>query len=81
MEANKIIEVMDVLIGKTEPVGDSAIDEKRLKNLKEACKVLEWLYGEVEYVASRHHDSPYSSCAFAGNVAKIKINEIKQEMI
>lgn len=42
MESKTIIEVLDTLIGITEPIGDTWVDEDRMRNLKNLIDVTNW---------------------------------------
>lgn len=42
MDSETIIKVLDTLIGATEPIGDTRIDEVRMKNLKILVDVTNW---------------------------------------
>lgn len=42
MDSKTIIEVLDTLIGATEPIGDTWADEKRMENLKKLVDVTNW---------------------------------------
>lgn len=61
MEANEVIKVIEKLIGKIEPVADASIDRERAVNLEKYFEVLQHMYSEVHWIASRHKDSPYHS--------------------
>lgn len=42
MDSKTIIEVLDTLIGATNPIGDTWVDEERMENLKKLVDVTNW---------------------------------------
>ena len=59
-ETNEILKLLDVMVGSTEPVADSAIDEKVNDNLMVLIDVINWCLDGV-YDAARHRKSDYAS--------------------
>lgn len=66
--AEAICGLLDILIGPTEPVADSAIDVEREENLKALIDIGNWVLDEV-YYAARHRKSPYYSRKIVGERA------------
>ena len=60
MESRTIIQVLDKLIGCTTPVGDSIVDEARLKNLKILIDVINWCLDGLLFSAEHRHELEYS---------------------
>lgn len=55
MNSSIIIQVLDKLIGPTNPVGDSAVDDVRLNNLRSLIDVINWgLDGLFDSAKDRH---------------------------
>ena len=61
-------ELIDKLLGPTNPVADTHVDNERLENLKAKIKLTGKLIEEIRYVASKK-DSGFGSVAMAGKVA------------
>lgn len=59
------------LIGPVNPVGDSAIDEERLKNLKMLCTLTNYLVAEIDNVA---HENQYSHEASVKRAVRLASN-------
>lgn len=51
MDASTILEVTRMLIGGTEPCGDSAIDRKRLENLNKLIWIVDDLVNDIVEVS------------------------------
>lgn len=60
MKSLEIIPVLDVLIGKTEPVGSTHIDEEREKNLKTLIDICNWCLDGIYDCARYSHATEYS---------------------
>lgn len=70
MNEKEIIKLLEILIGATEAVGDSAIDNKVEINLKTLIDVADWCMDGVSQSASTRHRPEYSmrtvgECAFS----------------
>lgn len=57
---NEIIKLLDNLIGPTEAYGDSAVDEKILKNLKTLIDVTNWCLDGIQQSSRTRHNTEYS---------------------
>ena len=60
MNDREIIKLLEILIGSTEAVGDSAIDNKIEINLKTLIDVANWCMDGVSQSASTRHRKEYS---------------------
>lgn len=60
MDENEIIKLLEILIGGTEAVGDSAVDDKIENNLKTLIDVANWCMDGVSQSASTRHRQEYS---------------------
>lgn len=74
--SNEIEKLLDALIGNTEPVADSAIDERVKENLMNLIDVVNWCLDGV-YDAARHRKSPYGSQRAIGERAYAAMLEWK----
>ena len=61
MDEERILEVVQYLIGEVKPTGDSATDMKRLENARKLTSLMRDLYNEISEIAKRYDDSPYAS--------------------
>lgn len=75
--SNEIEKLLDALIGNTEPVADSAIDERVNENLMNLIDVVNWCLDGV-YDAARHRKSPYGSQMAIGEKAYAAMLEWKE---
>ena len=60
MNDKEIIKLLEILIGQTEAVGDSAVDDKVESNLKTLIDVANWCMDGVSQSASTMHRPEYS---------------------
>ena len=60
--------LLDILIGPTEPVADSAIDVEREENLKTLIDIGNWVIYEI-YCAAKYRKEPYYSSSTVGERA------------
>lgn len=60
MNEHEIIKLLDNLIGPVEAYGDSAVDEKILKNLKTLIDVTNWCIDGVAQASETRHRPEYS---------------------
>jgi len=60
MNDKEIIKLLEILIGTTEAVGDSAVDDKAESNLKTLIDVANWCIDGVSQSASTRHRPEYS---------------------
>lgn len=86
LNSNEIYNLLDNLIGLTEPQAESVIDEKIEQNLKTLIDIGDWVLDGLYYAAQHRKDPYYSSrtigeCAYAtmlewGNWLKQKEEEL-----
>ncbi len=76
LESKEITKVMGFLIGNTEPVGDTWVDEQRLDNLLKLCCVTDWCLDRIAS-ASESFDKPEASVQAIGTTAKKYLTDIK----
>lgn len=60
MNDREIIKLLEILIGTTKAVGDSAFDDKIESNLKTLIDVANWCMDGVSQSASTRHRPEYS---------------------
>ena len=60
MNDKEIIKLLEILIGNTEAVGDSAVDDKIDSNLKTLIDIANWCMDGVSQSASTRHRPEYS---------------------
>ncbi len=73
----EIKEIVDKLIGNTDPVGCSSRDGKALENLKVKCELALALVQDLQWTA-RHKESYESSVKEIGEEAQKWLNELKE---
>lgn len=56
-----ILQIVEMLTGKVEPLGDASRDPDRLYNLKTLCAVTESLVGTIHDIASEHEHNSLGS--------------------
>lgn len=61
LNSNEICNLLENLIGITEPQAESAIDEKVEENLKTLIDIGDWVLDGMYYTAKHRKDSYYSS--------------------
>lgn len=79
METNQILEVIEKLVGKINPVGETNADDERFENLKKLCEITNELIIKIDYVSCENKDRhEYSmkrageySCKFLTNTVRI----------
>jgi hypothetical protein len=76
MESEKIIEVIEKLIGNIEPVADSSIDSKRYDNMETYIKVFNHMHIEIDRIAYEYSDSRYASAKRIGELASKHIDSM-----
>jgi hypothetical protein len=73
MEIGTIVEIIDKLVGKVEPVGETHVDNKRFENLQKLCGILDHYSVVVSDVSNLKNRQEYSikrSGEFAENFKK-----------
>lgn len=61
MTSTEICKLLEIVVGKTEPVADSAIDPGRKENLKTLIDIGDWVLDGLLYAAEHRKDPYYSS--------------------
>lgn len=61
MTSEEIYRVVETLVGKLDPVADSAIDRNRRENLKVFIEVFDKMYTKIDEIVWDNEDSPYGS--------------------
>jgi hypothetical protein len=80
LTSENIIDVVNELIGPTEPYGASEVDEVRLKNIVKLICLTSWcLDGILD--AARYKDSPYFSMREIGERADKAVKDYMQLLI
>lgn len=77
MGSNEICKLLDILVGDTEPVADSAIDSEVDENLKTLIDIGDWVLDGLWYSA-RHRKDPYYSSKTVGERAYATMLEWKE---
>lgn len=72
----ELIDVVRKLNGPIDPVGDSAIDETRLKNLESLCTLVDRLLYDIRVVADMNNSQQASVKKTAGYARKF-LQEVK----
>ena len=75
LNSKEIIKLLDILIGKTEPIGESNYDEKVLSNLKTLIDVTNWCLDGV-FQASEYIHRPEYSMNIVGFNAQCALQEL-----
>ena len=61
LTSSEICDLLEYLIGETEPVADTAIDDIREQNLKILIDIGDWILDGLYYTAKHNHDIYKSS--------------------
>lgn len=61
MTSREICKLLEIVVGETEPIADSAIDDVREENLKTLIDIGEWVLDGLLYAAGHRKDPYYSS--------------------
>ena len=77
MGSNEICKLLDILVGNTEPVADSAIDFETEENLKTLIDIGDWVLDGMWY-AAKHRKDPYYSSQTVGERAYAAMLEWKK---
>lgn len=77
LESNEITKVMNILIGDTEPVGDTWADKQRFDNLYKLCYVTDWCLDRIA-TASESFNKPEASVRDIGTTAKEYLTDVKK---
>ena len=77
MTSREICKLLDIIIGETEPIADSAVDPIRAENLKTLIDIGDWVLDGLLY-AAEHHKDPYYSSQTIGETAYAAMIEWKE---
>lgn len=61
MTSREICKLLEIVVGATEPIADSAIDPIREENLETLIDIGDWVLDGLLYVAEHRKDHYYSS--------------------
>ena len=61
MTSQEICKLLEIVVGNTEPVADSAVDPEREENLKTLIDIGDWVLDGMLYAAEHRRDPFYSS--------------------
>lgn len=61
MTSQEICKLLEIVVGNTEPVADSAVDPEREENLKTLIDIGDWVLDGMLYAAEHRKDPFYSS--------------------
>lgn len=77
MTSREICKLLEIVVGKTEPIADSAIDPIREENLKTLIDIGDWVLDGLLY-AAEHRKEPYYSSQTIGERAYATMLEWKE---
>lgn len=77
MTSREICKLLGIVVGKTEPIADSAIDPIREENLKTLIDIGDWVLDGLQ-CAAEHHKDPYYSSQAIGERAYATMLEWKE---
>ena len=80
MTSGEICKLLEIVVGKTEPVADSAIDNEREENLKTLIDIGDWVLDGLLY-AAEHRKDPYYSSRTVGERAYAAMLEWKDWLV
>ena len=77
MTSREICKLLEIVVGKTEPIADSAIDTIREENLKTLIDIGDWVLDGL-LSAAEHRKDPYYSSQTIGERAYATMLEWKK---
>lgn len=77
-ETKEITKLLDVLIGKTEAVGETSEDERRLDNLKTLIDVTDWCLDGLQFAMASGCGRAEYSMAEIGHTACCALDEYRR---
>lgn len=80
MTTTEILKLLEIVVGNTEPVADTTIDEMHKENLKTLIDIGNWVLDGMLYVAE-HRKDPYYSSRFIGEMAYAVMLEWKDWLV
>lgn len=57
----ELIDIVNKLVGRIEPIGDTSVDEERFENLKAYCELINEMVKQVDDVVCNNWDSSLAS--------------------
>lgn len=57
----EVIDIVDKLVGRIDPIGDTAIDNERFENLKVYCELIDTMVRNIDDIAYNNMNSELSS--------------------
>lgn len=72
-----VLKVVRILVGPITPAADTAIDGKRLENLRVMCKVVDKLLYDIKSVSDLA-DSHFNSVKIMAGCAEAFLKEVKE---
>lgn len=57
----ELIDIVDKLVGRIDPIGDTAIDNERFENLKVYCELIDTMVRNIDDIAYNNMNSELSS--------------------
>ena len=76
-ESKEITKLLDVMIGKTEAVGESDEDERRLDNLRTLIDVTNWCMDGLQFAMDSGQGRPEASMREIGYTAQSALDEYR----
>lgn len=73
-------DIVKKLIGPIAPVGDSAIDKERLKNLKDFCSLVENVMYDLDDIYSRNINSKEHSVYEIARQAERTLEDVRSNL-
>ena len=65
----ELIDIVDKLVGRIDPIGDTAIDNERFENLKVYCELIDTMVRNIDDIAYNNMNSELSSIKKAADYA------------
>ena len=76
----ELIDIIDKLVGRIEPIGDTSVDEERFENLKAYCELINEMVKRVDDVVFNNWDSRLASVKkFNDYISDFLTNTLKIE--
>lgn len=76
----ELIDIVDKLVGRIDPIGDTAIDNERFENLKVYCELIDTMVRNIDDIAYNNMNSELSSIKRASDYASdFMTNRLKIE--
>lgn len=76
----ELIDIVNKLVGRIEPIGDTSVDEERFENLKAYCELINEMVKRVDDVVCNNWDSRLDSVKkFNDYISDFLTNTLKIE--